>query len=470
MTEFAGNSEVQNNPQALENTKPDLNLVGMSINSGDQRSSSRTPSESARTGTDHSSGRLPLPGLILNLHGDGQPSDASHKEKGDKAKKIPHAPRLDNFDNHAKVDHFRQISDVPNLSASGRPSIAKDTAEDKKTKESDQPGKKGKESNVSELISDMWGVNQDLHAINDPAHSGDRNELIKSLQNAKDNAKAFTSKDTAFGKATYDFLKAVQGHENADSLMEKQKAFIDAAARHSTIVDLRTYGDPNLKPEIRKINDAEMDAERETCHKLGVHYENFSMNSKQFQEPERLNSIVSAVNSDLEIGNKVDVHCFHGTDRTGLVIQSVRAATEAAQNKDHKLTDPQQKYNELSKELLKFGCDPATHREVFHSLDSYLHALNGEKTPPGQPFDNKNPTPLSAADAAQLQKSESAFKTTFDHELAKNLPPKMFVQNVIEDYKTVLSKDMTVEDPKTQTEYYRELSDYFDELWIAAKK
>jgi hypothetical protein len=318
----------------------------------------------------------------------------------------------------------------------------------------------------------MWGVSQDLKTIEDPSHKQDRDDLIKSLEDAKGEAGKFTVKDPSFEKAADDFLKAVQGKDQVDSLKDKKQAFIDSAAKHTSIIDLRTYGDPDMKEENRKKNGQEMDAERETSKNLGVQYQNFSMNSKKFQTPEKLSNIVNAVNGELQKGNKVDIHCFHGTDRTGLVVQAVRASAEASQSKDNKLADPSEKYHELSKDLLQFGCDPATHREVFHSIDAYVHSLNGEKTQAasGAKVDDKHPASLAPGEAAQLKKSEDAFDIDFSSEMAKHLPKKEFVQNVIEDYKKTLSGDMEVEDPKTQTEYYKKLSAHFDALWTAAAK
>jgi hypothetical protein len=290
--------------------------------------------------------------------------DESHPKNADKAKESSHAPRLDNFNAHARVDHYRQ-TDVPELSASGRPSLAS--------------------PNDGELVAKVWGVDQDLSKIseegrnnlikslvdakseatklNDPSFekvtddfvkaiqsndapesleqkrqaflaaaakytsnipeleakmwgvddTQDRNSVIKSLQAAQDQAKKFSDKDPSFDKATSEFLTAVQNNDTADALEGKRQAFLAAAAKHTSIVDLRTYGDPEMKSENRQKNDAEMIAERTTCERMGIHYDNFPMNSKEFQSPQYVSGIVQSIDERLQAGNKVDVHCFHGT-------------------------------------------------------------------------------------------------------------------------------------------------------------
>ncbi len=148
------------------------------------------------------------------------------------------------------------------------------------------------------------------------------------------------------------------------------------------------------------------------------------------------------------------------------MIQSEAAEHEKKNAQDNRF-DPSAEYEKLSKNLLKYGCDPATHREVYHSLDAYLHWLNGEKTE-ATTYDNKSQ--LSESEVESLRRTEEAFDRDFNGEINKKLPMKRFVKDVTDDYINRLSEDLDKEDPKTETEFYQELSDHFDELWKTAEK
>lgn len=172
-----------------------------------------------------------------------QPEGKTGDKHGDKHADKPKKVRLENpkWDEKDPVPHFKQVEGekgdgLEGLSRSGRPTIALDKVEIQR------PGKEPHvlQSSVLQLVENQWHV--------DSKQSPE--SLAKSLEAAKESAEKFKDKD--FEKATDKFIEAVNKNPPSPQDVEAARtAFAIEAARHTTIIDLRTHDDPNLskKPE-----------------------------------------------------------------------------------------------------------------------------------------------------------------------------------------------------------------------------
>lgn len=238
-----------------------------------------------------------------------------------------------------------------------------------------------------------------------------------------------------------------------DEIMEKLHPGVDknTQRKNTAIIELRDEDQQMDKPEITALNKSEVLAEENMCKTSTppVEYHRFKMVSKNFQSPEKIDQVVTTIEQAVAAGKKVSLHCFHGSDRSGLVSAAYLLSADQNLKNDLK-TDPEKAYKTVRERMIDDGCDPASYTALFQSLKQYVdwkhEQLNGKTGTDGQ-----NPVPVTDAplDAAGQTRIDSVAKKMFDD--------KRFATDPISVYKEQL-KDVSKDyDPATNSAFYKAL-------------
>jgi hypothetical protein len=231
---------------------------------------------------------------------------------------------------------------------------------------------------------------------------------------------------------------------------EQRDQALRAAAQETAVVELRTLGDSKLTGTVLKSNDDEMTAEAQASRALGIDHVNFPMNSHDLQPPTFIAKVVDYIHNEVTEGKTVDIHCYHGTDRTGLIGQSELATYDPGLQKLLKSpgqTGVDQVYAQSIESLLRSGVDPGDHTEIYQSMRQYLQYLHDGTTQ--MPF---NQVPI-AGDQAQIDALRDAATT-----LGANA--------TMDNYMTVLRANVNKFDPATYSAFYRQLYHEFNKDYV----
>jgi len=222
------------------------------------------------------------------------------------------------------------------------------------------------------------------------------------------------------------------------------------AAHQTAIVELRTMGDSKLTGTVLKSNDDEMKAEEQAARALGIDHVNFPMNSHDLQPPTFIAKVVDYIHNEVIEGKTVDIHCYHGTDRTGLIGQSERVTYDPETQKLLKApgdSGVKQVYAQSIESLLASGVDPGDHTEIYQSMRQYLQFLHDGTT--SMPFDQ---VPISGHQD-QIDALRHAAQI-----LNKNA--------TMDNYMTVLRANVNRFDPATYSAFYRQLYHEFNKDYV----
>lgn len=243
----------------------------------------------------------------------------------------------------------------------------------------------------------------------------------------------------------------------------KSKAF---QREHTTIIELRDEDQQMDDPAITALNKKEVLDEEATCKtaKPPIEYHRFKMQSKQFQSPEKIDGIVDTINQAVDAGKNVSIHCFHGSDRTGLISAAYKLNSDPALLNDLK-NNPDKAYKEAARYMIENGCDPASYTLMFQSLRQYVDWKNEELNGKPHAVDGKNPAvvkdvPLDPAGQARIDA------------LAKQMyADPRFQADPITVYKEKLKSAADEYDPATNNAFYKALKQkYTDGPPPAAKQ
>lgn len=234
---------------------------------------------------------------------------------------------------------------------------------------------------------------------------------------------------------------------------------------HTVIIELRDEDQQMDDPAITVLNKNEVLAEEAMCKTSTppIEYHRFKMQSKQFQSPEKIDEIVGTIEQAITAGKKVSLHCFHGSDRSGLVSAAYLLNNDANIKKDL-LTNPDKAYKEVVRHMIANGCDPASYTTLFQSLKQYCdwkhEQLNGRATT----VDGKNPVavkdvPLDAAGQARIDALAKAMYAD----------PR-FAADPINVYKEKLNTVADDYDPATNSAFYKALKQRYIDGPPAAPK
>jgi hypothetical protein len=225
---------------------------------------------------------------------------------------------------------------------------------------------------------------------------------------------------------------------------------LKTAAKSTAVVELRTQGDSKLTGAVLQSNDDEMTAEVLASKALGIDHVNFPMNSHDLQPPTFIAKVVDYIHNEVQGGKTVDIHCYHGTDRTGLIGMSELATYDPGLQQLLKSPGQggvDQVYEKSIESLLSSGVDPGDHTEIYQSMKQYLQYLHDGTTQ--MPFDQ---VPIKG-DQAQQDALRDAAAT-----LSKT--PTM------DDYMTVLRANVSKFDPATYSAFYRQLYHEFNADYV----
>jgi len=246
------------------------------------------------------------------------------------------------------------------------------------------------------------------------------------------------------------------GLANIKSPEAQQKA-LATDEKNTAIIDLRTYDDPDLKtpgnePWLAE-NNKGMTAERDELTAHGGTYVNMPiLETMPAQTPQYIKSIVDTMHQLVQSGKDVDVHCYYGTDRTGLVTAAYKATYDKdLQNLIHSPGEQgvEKAYLELNQYLLSNGSNPSNYSTAYSSLRQYLQFLHD-----GKNGDVVTPTPSVALDAAQeqtLKTAQAQFQQPNNAELAT--------------YENILKQTNGRFDPATHSAFYKALDAEFKQAY-----
>lgn len=229
----------------------------------------------------------------------------------------------------------------------------------------------------------------------------------------------------------------------------KSKAY---QREHTTIIELRDEDQQMDDPAITALNKREVLGEEAMCKTATppIEYHRFKMQSKQFQSPEKIDNIVDTISQAVDAGKNVSIHCFHGSDRTGLISAAWKLNNDANLKNDLK-NDPDKAYKEAARYMIENGCDPASYSLMFQSLRQYVDWKHEELNGKPHTVDGKNPVavqdvPLDAAGQARIDA------------LAKQMyADPRFQSDPITVYKEKLNTVADQYDPATNNAFYKAL-------------
>lgn len=244
-----------------------------------------------------------------------------------------------------------------------------------------------------------------------------------------------------------------------DQLLEKLHPGKDRdfQNRNTVIVELRDEDQQMEKPEITVLNRGEVLAEENMCKTSvpPIDYHRFKMISKQFQSPEKIDDVVSTIEKAVAGGKKVSMHCFHGSDRSGLISAAYLLSADPDLRKEL-VANPDNAYKEVRKKMIENGCDPASYTTLFQSLKQYCdwkhEQLNGKSG-----TDGKNP--VAVTDVPLDAKGQQRIDAISQRMFADN----RFAADPITVYKEELSKVSDDYDPATSSAFYKALRDRYIE-------
>jgi hypothetical protein len=246
-------------------------------------------------------------------------------------------------------------------------------------------------------------------------------------------------------------------HQNDAALQNPNMTQIDreqalrGLSQKTAILDFRVYDDPTLDKKALASNNREMSAEQSGSAALGIKYFNFPMDSKVPQTPEHLQTIDDTMDQEVQAGNTVSVHCYHGTDRTGLALAVYESTHDARlvdllQNHGQKGVDDV--YSELKRSLLDSGVEPSTHAAIFQSLQQFLQFRH----------DGQNGSVVTDVSQMQIDDGQRGQLKMAHNVLAKSA--------TMASYMSVLKDNIDRYDPSSHGAFYRQLYHDFNRSYI----
>lgn len=234
---------------------------------------------------------------------------------------------------------------------------------------------------------------------------------------------------------------------------------------HTVIIELRDEDQQMDDPAITALNKREVLGEEAMCKASTppIEYHRFKMQSKLFQSPEKINEVVETIEAAVAAGKKVSMHCFHGSDRSGLISAAYKLNNDPTLLQELK-NNPDKAYKEAARYMIENGCDPASYTTLFQSLRQYVNWKHEQLNGRPNTVDGKNPVAVKDAplDAAGQARVDAIAKALY-------ADPR-FATDPINVYKEQLSRVADEYDPATNKAFYNALKQkYVDGPPPAAK-
>lgn len=159
------------------------------------------------------------------------------------------------------------------------------------------------------------------------------------------------------------------GEEGVKEAVEKvwgDAQFDPEHASHTTIIDLRADKGKFYQPTEDAVN-----AEAQIEGGLGINHHRFPMLTHSLQKPEAIQSTLDYIDQRIADGDRVLIHCFHGTDRTG-TIAAAYELTHDPQLEQMLKNDPQEAFKMGLKSMTDNGFSPTNMPELTQSLQNFV--------------------------------------------------------------------------------------------------
>lgn len=137
-------------------------------------------------------------------------------------------------------------------------------------------------------------------------------------------------------------------------------------AARTTIIDLRGP----VSGKWANVNRQEMEMEEQAASAMGIERHNFPMDSHSVQSPQAIDSVLASIDESLARGQRVLFHCFHGSDRSGLVAAAYQLVHNPAL-RDLLKKDPEAAYKEGLEDMRRHGAEPEKYPELCQSLKDF---------------------------------------------------------------------------------------------------
>lgn len=180
--------------------------------------------------------------------------------------------------------------------------------------------------------------------------------------------------------------------EEVNKIWNDSKLNLDHA-KQTSIVDLRG---PAPAP-YTELNEEEMRIERTSAESLGINYHNFPMQSKDYYSSDFVQGVIDYIDQEKAAGKQVVIHCYHGSDRSGLISAAYELSHDPELQQLVK-NNPEEAYARGMKSMEDSGfTNSAKYKELAKSLKDYVswkHAQLSEKHAAVTPAEFLDMTPL----------------------------------------------------------------------------
>lgn len=162
--------------------------------------------------------------------------------------------------------------------------------------------------------------------------------------------------------------KGMEGVKEAVEKVWGDQQFDPEHARKTTIVELRgASSGSKYQP-----NEDEVKAEIDNCAELGITHARFPMITKEHQDATFIQSVLDYIDQQKAAGQKVLIHCFRGTDRTG-TISAAYELTHNAELEQLVKDNPDEAYKRGLKSMTDNGFSPAHLPNLAQSLKDFVN-------------------------------------------------------------------------------------------------
>jgi protein tyrosine phosphatase (PTP) superfamily phosphohydrolase (DUF442 family) len=168
------------------------------------------------------------------------------------------------------------------------------------------------------------------------------------------------------------------GEEGVKQAVEKSwgdSQFDPEHASHTTIIDLRFD-----EGKFHQSTEDQVNQEAQIEENLGINHHRIPMLTHGIQKPEAIQSALDYIDQRKAAGDRVLIHCYHGTDRTGTIAAAYELSHDPQLMQMVK-NDPEKAFEAGLKSMTDNGFSPKLMPELTQSLQDYVNwkhdQLNG---------------------------------------------------------------------------------------------
>jgi len=183
-----------------------------------------------------------------------------------------------------------------------------------------------------------------------------------------------------FGNVSDDVYRSGRpvGEDGVKQAVEKvwnDSQFDPAEAAKTAIIDLRGAAPGQYFQQ----NEDEVNAEVKNSEQLGITHARFPMLTHEHQSPQFIQSVLDYIDQQKSQGDRVLIHCFHGTDRTGTIAAAYQL-THDPQMKELLKSNPDEAFKQGLKSMTDNGFSPPLFPELTQSLKDFVSWKHAQLT------------------------------------------------------------------------------------------